>query len=105
MLAGLRQAARDCVSAAADLPASKIREIDRELQAAGLRTLTSFRAEFTRSLGRILKEGRLRDEEDYYLVTNILDDSAVAVSAQDRDALVVMMASWEESCGPGESSA
>jgi len=102
---GIRQAVRDCVSSAADLPLSKIEEIDHELRAANLRTLTSLRAEFTRNLAGVLKRGRLRSEEDYYFAVNVIEDGAISMTAEDRRALAELVAFWEASSSAGESSA
>jgi hypothetical protein len=96
-LAGLRQAARDCVSSAADLPVAKVEEIDAELRAADLKTLTSYRAGLTRLLARLLKSGRLRSDSDYYFARNVLDDRGIAIPEADRIALAAMTAEWEAS--------
>jgi hypothetical protein len=96
-LGGLRQAARDCVSSAADLSVAKVTEIDAELRAAGLKTLTSYRAEFTRLLVRLLKSGRLRSDSDYYFARNILDDMSIAIPDADRVLLAAIAAKWEAS--------
>lgn len=94
---GLKQAVRDCVTSAADLPLSKVEEIDRELRAANLPTLTSLRAKFTRALAAILKKGCLRSESDYYLAVNLLEDEAACIPLEERRVLEEMIVSWKAS--------
>jgi hypothetical protein len=104
LLGGLKQAVRDCVSSAADLPVSKVKEIDDELRAVGLPTLSALRVGFTRALARILKNGALRTEDDRYLAANVVDDVGIPISREDRAALAGMIASWDGSSRPKDSS-
>jgi hypothetical protein len=84
---------------------SKVKEIDDELRAVGLPTLSALRVGFTRALARILKNGALRTEDDRYLAANVVDDVGIPISREDRATLAEMIESWDALSRPKDSSA
>lgn len=63
------------------------RAIDERLAAKGLPSLETLQVLLTRKHLKILKRGRIRNEEEYYLVQNLLGDLTSDLTDAQRIAL------------------
>ncbi|RYD47216.1 MAG: hypothetical protein EOP85_05900 [Verrucomicrobiaceae bacterium] len=85
----------DLVEFSVDLPAAEIRKTDADFTARGIMTLSEVRRRYSRQLKSIIKRGRIRNEEDYYLVTGILADMSNGASDTEREQLGMMVSEYE----------
>jgi hypothetical protein len=85
--AGTKVAINDLLSQSRHFTDSERAAIDARLSARKLPSLRSLEVGFKRAHVRILKRGIIRNEEEYYLVQEILADQEFAVTEADRMAL------------------
>ena len=95
-LEGMRQAINDTLEDLPDLSPESIRELDAILQSGGVVTITELRRRCSSRYRTILKRGALRNETDYHLVKNILDDVDSSIDAAERDHLCTMLLAFEQ---------
>jgi len=93
---GLRQAINDVVEMSLRLDPRQVSEIDTELRALGIVTLSQVRRQSARHFARIVRRGAIRNETEYYLVRNVLDDRAEE-SPEERKLLMKMVSQYEGS--------
>ena len=95
-LRGVRMAVSDSLEMTRDLPERTVREADDFLTARGCSTLTVMRERVWQRLPKVLKRGRIRDEEEYRLVIERLNDvSASGLLGEDRVKAGRMVAAYE----------
>lgn len=63
----------DMIEATDWWPADRVAAFDQELERDGLPTLSLLRREFSRKIGRILKRGMIRNEEEYFAIRNVFE--------------------------------
>jgi hypothetical protein len=93
--AGLRQAINDIIEMTRHLSNSEVQRIDSELRQRNLITLTALRRRFSKAYAKILKRGTLRDETEYYLIQNVVNDQAIQLDLSERAALARMIDHFE----------
>lgn len=71
---GLRQAINDCVEESLRFDHAQVERFDAELRARGIVTLSELRRRYSRAYARISKRGCIKNDTEYYLVRNVLDD-------------------------------
>jgi hypothetical protein len=75
-ISGWRQAAGDTVEMCQDLSSAAVAQLDAELLAANLPTLTQMRNRQFRKIQAILDRGAIRSEAQYRLLDSVLSDTA-----------------------------
>jgi hypothetical protein len=72
---GLRQAIGDCLVATSRLTPQEVRELNQELEKINLPLLTEMRRIFWSKYKHVLKNGVIKNDDDYYMLKGILEDS------------------------------
>jgi hypothetical protein len=93
---GLRMALNDCVEQSLGWAPDRVAEIDRDFLAQGLLSLSQVRLQYSRKYASIVKRGRLRNNEELFLVQGILADQSLSISAQERAQLETMSHAFTE---------
>jgi hypothetical protein len=91
---GLRQAVNDCITMASGWHHTEVEKFDSELRSRGIVTLSEMRRRFSKSYAAILKRARIKNETEYHLIRNVLDDTAEK-AAEERDALAKLISEFE----------
>jgi hypothetical protein len=71
---GLRQAINDCVEMSLRFDHAEAKKLDAQLRCGGIVTLSELRRRYSGSYAKIIKRGRIKDEIEYYLASNVLAD-------------------------------
>jgi hypothetical protein len=94
---GLGMALNDTLEMSWDFPPDEIAAIDREFAARGIISLSEMRRRYSRQFHGVLKRGKIRTDEEFYLVKGILDSFAADASEDERRQLGLMTAAYENS--------
>ena len=73
-LNGLRQAINDCVEMSFHFDHAEVEKLDSQLRSRGIVTLSELRRRYSKGYAKIVKRGQIKNETEYYLVRNVLDD-------------------------------
>jgi hypothetical protein len=71
---GLRQAINDCVEESLHFDPKEVERLDSELRERGIVTLSELRRRYSKAYAGIMKQGRIKNDGEYYLIRNVLDD-------------------------------
>jgi len=91
---GLRQAINDCVEASLHFDPKEVERLDSELRARGIVTLSELRRRYSKGYAKIVKRGRIKNESEYYLIRNVLDDPTEK-TAEERALLAKLAFDYE----------
>jgi hypothetical protein len=94
---GLGLALNDTLEMSWDIPPEEVAAIDRDFSARGVITLSEMRRRYSRQFRGVLKRGRIRTEEEYYLVAGILASFTAGASEDERRQLDAMVGTYERS--------
>jgi hypothetical protein len=95
-LRGMRMAAADTLEMTRDLPRDVVAEADEFLKSRSAATVSLMRVRIWRQIPKILTRGRIRNEEEYYLLVEQLNDvSTTSLSEADRARAERMIAAYE----------
>ncbi len=92
---GFKMALNDTLSMASHFEAAQRLAVQRRLAAAGLPQLELLLAMLRRKHEKIVQRGRVRNEEEYYLVREILSDLDYPISDEARGELGRLAAEFE----------
>jgi hypothetical protein len=95
-LSGLRQAIHDCVEMSFHFDHSEVEKLDSQLRSRGIVTLSELRRRYSKGYAKIKKNGRVKNETEYYLVRNVLDDPTPK-TAEERELLEKLIMDYERS--------
>jgi hypothetical protein len=95
-LNGLRQAIHDCIEASLRFDNAEVAILDSELRKHGIVTLSELRRRYSGAYARIAKRGRIRNETEYYLINNVLNDPTPK-NDEERELLLNLIAEYEDS--------
>ena len=73
-LNGLRQAINDSVEMSLHFDHATVEKLDSELRSRGIVTLSEMRRRYSKSYAKIMKRGRIKSENEFYLLRNVLND-------------------------------
>jgi hypothetical protein len=93
----VRETAADVVSNLAGESAQKLAEFSSRLAAANAPSIASVRAMVSKKLGAAIKRGKLKNEEEFYLVKDLLDSPSLP--DDERRKLEMMLDTFEFSLG------
>ena len=95
VLSGLKMAVGDCLESSDHWSPDKVQETDASMRAAGVVTLSEMRRRYSRRFKAILTRGKIRSEEEYYLVKAIATDTVPPT--EQAVAVRSLLAAFEES--------
>jgi hypothetical protein len=94
---GLRMALQDTIEHTRDLTPDELKALEEHLAAAGVLPLATVRRRILASIPRILKRGRIRSEEEYYLLMERLNDvDDPELTDANREVVGAMIAAFEQ---------
>lgn len=95
--AGIRMAVQDLLEATRHVDPGFVQRVDARFAAAGLPTLSWMRREVWKTIPKVLARGRIRTEEEYYLLIERLNDvsDTDGLSAEERDLISRMVDDFE----------
>ena len=93
-LNGLRQAINDCVEMSLYFDHEEVEKLDSQLRSHGIVTLSELRRRYSKSYAKIVKRGQIKNENEYYLVRNVLHDSTEK-SPEERKLLEELISDYE----------
>jgi len=96
VLVGLRQAVHGHLEDFNDFSPDQVAELDQELRAQGIVTLTELRWRHSRQYAAIRERGRIESESEYYLVKGILDEIGPMLWDEEREILNAMARRFEQ---------
>lgn len=91
---GLREGLQDLVSELKYCSEARLGRMDQRLKDSGLPGVLALQAIAKKTLEKVLKSGRIRSMEDYYVVKDRLDDMTFVLSTEDRTALTAALADF-----------
>jgi hypothetical protein len=94
---GMRMALQDVLEMTRGLTPDSVKAVDEAFDAGGLPTLSGMRRRVWKTIPKVLKRGRIRNEAEYYLLIerlNDVDDSGL--SGEDRERLGLMVVEFEQ---------
>ena len=93
-LKGLRQAINDCVEMSFHFDHAEVEKLDSELRNHDIVTLSELRRRYSKGYAKIIKRGQIKNETEYYLVRNVLDDPTEK-APEERELLEKMISDYE----------
>jgi hypothetical protein len=91
---GLRRSINDCVEMSFHFDHAEVEKLDSELRSRGIVTLSELRRRYSKGYAKIMKRGQIKNETEYYLVRNVLDDPTEKAS-EERELLEKMISNYE----------
>jgi hypothetical protein len=91
---GLRLAINDYLDQSLIFDHKEVERLDSELRARGIVTLSELRRHHSKAYARIMKRGRIKNDTEFYLVRNVLDDPAEK-TAEERALLEKLVFGYE----------
>ena len=91
---GLRQAVNDIVASTRCIAAAELAKIDAELRRNGIITLSGVRRRVSKDLARVLRNNKISNETEYYVVRGMVDD-ALDFDQEERETMLKMIESFE----------
>jgi hypothetical protein len=80
---------RDLLEATQDYAGEELALYDQALASQGAPTLSAMRVRHWKLVPKILKRGRIKNDDEYYLVRSVLDSSTLA--SEDHAALMSLL--------------
>jgi hypothetical protein len=100
-LSGLKIAVGDCIEMSFLWSYTQVNEADEALRANGIVTLTEIRRRYSRRFKAIIKRGKIRNEQEYYLVKAASSDPMIP--ATEESALQSLLEDFEERSVPRQA--
>lgn len=92
---GLSMAINDSLEDTMDWPLEAVQEFDRTLAAADAATLTELRMRHSKKYRKVLKNGAIKSEVEYYLIKGIVDGMQEHVPKNELPLLDAMLVEYE----------
>jgi hypothetical protein len=92
---GVKQGVNDLLQWVDDWPKEKHAAVEAALRAKGLPSLEEMQRLLSKKHLRILKQGVIKNDEEYYLVVEMLSDLTFGLSQEQRIALGSMVGVYE----------
>jgi hypothetical protein len=97
---GVKQGVNDLFEMANMWPLEKYEAVEAALLARGLLSLEKMQAALSRKHIAVLKRGFIRNEEEYYIVAEMLSDMSTDFSDAQREQLGAMTVNYESKIKP-----
>lgn len=96
VLVGLRQAVNGHLDDFQDFSPAQVAELDQELRAQGIVTLTELRWRHSSQYATIRERGSIESESEYYLVKGIVEEIGPMLWDEERELLAAMARRFEK---------
>jgi hypothetical protein len=93
---GLEMTINDCVELSSDWSAEQVSAADAELKSRGLIPLTEVRRRYSRKYFQVLKRGRIKSEQEYYLLKGIASGGSIEAGAIEVVQIESMLEQYEK---------
>jgi hypothetical protein len=100
---GLLQAIHDCVEMSLRFDHAEVAKLDSELRSRSIVTLSEVRRRYSRRCAAVMKRGRIKNEMEYYLIRNVIDDPTPK-AAEERRLLEEMVSDYLDKVKPEPSA-
>ena len=91
---GLRMTINDIVEDSFHFDPAKVEKLDSNLRSRGMITLSELRRRYSKDYAKIMKRGQIRNETEYYLLRNVLDDPTEK-TPEERELLAKLISDYE----------
>ena len=95
IVAGMKEGINDTLTKAKWLTIEERKKVEERLAAKGLPSLRKMEAKLKKKHQRILTRGHIKNDEEFYIVAEILSDLTFEVSATERKQLGEMSCAYE----------
>jgi hypothetical protein len=92
---GLKVGLNDLLPQISSLPKNNKIDIDNELKSAGLQPLGILISSIKKIPEKVLKNGKLKNLEEYYIIKEVISDMTYELSETDREKLDVIVYDFE----------
>jgi hypothetical protein len=97
----LQMALTETLTALQDLDARQMAALNEKLRSHRLPDFLQLRAGITRQGEKIIKRGKINDEQEYYLIREMEADESPAMPPEVRERMVRMIAAYEADAALG----
>jgi hypothetical protein len=94
---GLEMAINDILEQVSDWPLERVRSTDADLKLIGVISLSEMRRRFSVKFRQILKRGKIKSTQEYFLVKSVAESHDTEVSPSDRQRLQQLLLQFESS--------
>lgn len=94
---GLAMMINDCIEMASGWSLEKILGIDAELKNSGIITLSELRRQYSRQYAKVVKRGRINNEEEYFLLKGVLEGGALEMTTSEKETIDNILDCYERS--------
>jgi hypothetical protein len=91
---GLRMTINDIVEETFHFSPAEVEKLDSELRSRGMITLYELRRRYSKDYAKIMKRGQIRNETEFYLLRNVLDDPTEK-TPEERELLEKLISDYE----------
>jgi hypothetical protein len=95
---GLRQAVNDFVEMSFRFESTEVKRLDSDLRSRGIVTLSEIRRRYSKGYAKIVNRGTIKNETEYYLIRNVLDDPTEK-TAEEQELLLKIILDYESRLG------
>ena len=89
----------DCVIQTDSWSKEKILAVDKELRLLGLDSLTEIRVKYSKKIGRIISQGRIISDKEYFLIKNVVDSNGNLDGTEEQKQMQMLLSDYELLCG------
>jgi hypothetical protein len=94
---GMAQAINDIITQYKHKTTEEVAELDARCTVRGCITLSTLRIKYSKQWRKILKSQVIKNENEYYLMRNILDDGGAAITKPEADMIGNILRVYEHS--------
>lgn len=94
---GLKEGLRDSLTMILDIPDDSKKELNDELIKKGLPSLYQLISIIKDTPQKVLKRGKIKTLDEYYVIKEILSDLSTDISIDDRNRLESIISEFEKS--------
>lgn len=87
----------DCIEMASGWSFERISDLDTKLGNSGIITLSELRRQYSRQYAKIVKRGRINDEEEYFLLKGVRDGASLQIPSSEQEMINNILDSYEAS--------
>lgn len=92
---GLQAGLNDCLSNLGDYPKNILTTINSELEENKLPNLQTLSGAIQKTMKTVLKTGVIKNDDQYYIIKELLDDTTSAITSEERKRLSDSLSTYE----------
>lgn len=93
---GLKEGLRDSLTMVAELPDDMKQSLDKRMTGEGFTSLNKLLAMVRDIPAKVLKRGKIRNLDEYYVIKEVLDDATYDITAAENMQLNTLFAEFEQ---------